>query len=151
MKKLSLALLLFIVLSCSTIDIKPYSHENLNTSLVRESHKNAKVFFSNLSDNQVVSSPVHIKFGVKNMSIVPAGKDIPYSGHHHLLVDVNKLPTLVNPLPASKNIIHFGKGQTETKLKLSKGKHTLQLLLANFVHVPHVPAVKSKRITIIVK
>jgi hypothetical protein len=47
--------------------------------------------------------------------------------------------------------MHFGKGQTEVTLTLSPGKHTLQLVLGDYLHVPHNPAVVSKKITIIVK
>ena len=43
--------------------------------------------------------------------------------------------------------MHFGKGQTETTLKLPPGKHTLQLLLGDASHVPHNPPVISKKIT----
>ena len=55
------------------------------------------------------------------------------------------------PLPANDNVIHFGKGQTETTLKLAPGKHTLQLLLGNHLHIPHSPPVLSDRITVTVK
>jgi hypothetical protein len=47
-------------------------------------------------------------------------------------------------------ILHFGKGQTETMLTLTPGKHTLQLLLGDLNHVPHDPPVMSKKITITV-
>jgi hypothetical protein len=47
--------------------------------------------------------------------------------------------------------VHFGKGQTESSLPLSPGKHTLQLLLADSLHTPHDPAVISKKITITVE
>jgi Domain of unknown function (DUF4399) len=46
--------------------------------------------------------------------------------------------------------VHFGKGQTETQVKLTPGKHTLQLLLGDSTHVPHNPPVISKKITITV-
>ena len=47
--------------------------------------------------------------------------------------------------------MHFGKGQTETTVTLTPGKHTLQLLLGDSNHVPHSPPVLSKKITITVK
>jgi hypothetical protein len=44
--------------------------------------------------------------------------------------------------------MHFGKGQTEALIELSPGKHRLQLLLADFTHIPHEPAVISNSIAI---
>ena len=79
------------------------------------------------------------------MEIVPAGIDKPKSGHHHLLVNVDQLPNMKMPIPADKNHLHFGKGQTEATLELPKGKHTLQLLLGNYLHVPHSPPLISKK------
>ena len=54
-------------------------------------------------------------------------------------------------LPANDNILHFGKGQTETTVTLKPGKHTLQLVLGDYKHQPHNPAVTSEKITITVK
>ena len=68
------------------------------------------------------------------MEIVPAGLDKPESGHHHLLVNVDELPNMKMPIPADKNHLHFGKGQTEATIDLPKGKHALQLLLGNYLH-----------------
>ena len=110
-----------------------------------------KVFFINPSDGDVVTSPVAIKFGVTGMEIVPAGIDKPKSGHHHLLVNVDQLPNMKMPIPADRNHLHFGKGQTETTIELPKANHTLQLLLGNYLHVPHSPPLISKKIEIIVE
>ena len=110
-----------------------------------------KVFFINPSDGDVVTSPVAIKFGVTGMEIVPAGIDRPESGHHHLLVNVDELPNMKMPIPADINHLHVGKGQTEPTIELPKGKHTLQLLLGNYLHVPHSTPLISKKIEIIVK
>ncbi|MAP74110.1 MAG: hypothetical protein CMJ55_07610 [Planctomycetaceae bacterium] len=55
------------------------------------------------------------------------------------------------PLAASDNIRHFGKGQTEVTLELPPGKHTLQLVLGDWIHLPHSPPVMSEKITITVK
>ena len=62
-----------------------------------------------------------------------------------------ELPPLDMPIPADANHVHFGKGQTETTIELKPGKHTLQLLLGDQLHVPHDPALVSKKITITVK
>lgn len=47
--------------------------------------------------------------------------------------------------------VHFGKGQTESSLRLPPGKHTLWLLLGEHLHIPHDPPVHSEKITINVK
>ena len=98
-----------------------------------------------------VKIPVTVVFGLKGMGIAPAGVKFDNTGHHHLLVD-SSLPTdLTLPLPVTDNIRHFGKGQTETSLELTPGKHTLQLLFADLTHTPFTPNVVSKKITITVE
>ena len=84
------------------------------------------------------------------MTIAPAGDDTPNRGHHHLLVDVDQMPDMRAPLPANEHFMHFGKGQTETQLTLPPGKHTLQLVFANYLHIPHDPPLVSKKITVTV-
>ena len=113
--------------------------------------ENAKAYITEPKDGAVVTSPVTVKFGLKNMTVIPAGVEHTNSGHHHLLVDVDKLPDMTQPIPADAQHIHFGKGQTETSLELSPGKHTLQLLLGDHLHRPHDKPVMSEKITITVK
>ena len=111
----------------------------------------AKVFFVGLKDGATVSNPVTVKFGIKGMTLAPAGTATPNSGHHHLLIDTDVPADLSKPLPVVPDkIVHFGKAQTETILTLPPGKHTLQLLLGDQNHIPHNPPVLSKKITITV-
>lgn len=110
----------------------------------------AEVYFIAPQDGATVSSPVTVKFGLKGMGVAPAGIVFDNSGHHHLIVDA-ELPPLGAPIPTDAQHVHFGKGQSETTLELKPGKHTLQLLLGDFAHTPHDPAVASKKITITVK
>ena len=110
----------------------------------------AEVYIIGPKDGARVSNPVLVQFGLKGMGIAPAGMKAENTGHHHLLVDTNAPTNMAVPLPATDNVKHFGKGQTETSLTLTPGKHTLQLLLADQSHVPHDPPVISKRITITV-
>ena len=98
-----------------------------------------------------MTSPVTVRFGLKGMGIAPAGVAFDNTGHHHLLVDVDPPADLGQPLPNDAHSLHFGKGQTETELKLTPGKHTLQLVLGDQLHIPHDPPVMSKKITITVK
>lgn len=110
----------------------------------------AYVYFISPSDGETVTSPVTVRFGLGKMGVAPAGTQKADTGHHHLIVDAD-LPPVDLPVPKSENYRHFGAGQTEVSLDLSPGEHTLQLLLADHIHVPHDPPVASKRITIRVK
>ena len=101
-------------------------------------------------DGAKVKGPVTVRFGLKGMGIAPAGIKFDNSGHHHLLVDRDPPAELSEPLAVSEKILHFGKGQTETSLTLAPGKHTLQLLLGDYLHTPHNPPIMSKKITITV-
>jgi hypothetical protein len=112
--------------------------------------QDATAFIITPQDGATVTSPVTVKFGVKNMSIAPAGDNKPASGHFHLLVDTDGLPPLDQPIPKDAQHIHYGKGQSEATLELPPGRHTLQLLLGDFQHIPHQPPVASDRITITV-
>jgi hypothetical protein len=111
----------------------------------------AKVFFVGLKDGAKVTNPVTVKFGIKGMTVAPAGTKDPNTGHHHLLIDTDPPADLSLPLPSVPDkVVHFGKAQTETTLTLPPGKHTLQLVLGDANHIPHNPPVMSKKITITV-
>jgi hypothetical protein len=112
--------------------------------------ENAAAYFISPKDGETVSSPFTVRFGLKGMGVAPAGINQPNTGHHHLLIDVDK-PDLNAALPVTDAIRHFGAGQTETELKLPAGKHTLQLVLGDHLHIPHEKPVMSPKITITVK
>lgn len=111
----------------------------------------AAVYFIEPANGATVSGPLTVRFGLKGMGVAPAGVAVADTGHHHLLVDVAELPALDAPLPASEQVRHFGKGQTETQITLPPGQHSLQLLLGDQNHIPHQPPVLSEKITITVK
>jgi hypothetical protein len=115
-----------------------------------ESIGGASVFFITPVDGATVSNPIDIEFGIEGMSVVPAGVNEPFSGHHHLLIDT-ELPSLDQPIPADLNHVHFGDGSTSTQITLAPGEHTLLLLLGDHLHVPHDPAVTSPTIVITVE
>jgi hypothetical protein len=110
----------------------------------------ARVYIIAPADGAEVSSPVTVQFGLAGMGVAPAGTQAPDTGHHHLIID-SDLPPLDQPVPKDDKHIHFGGGQTEVTLDLPPGKHTLQLLMGDHLHVPHNPPVVSDRITITVK
>ena len=116
-----------------------------------ESPPGAKVYIISPKDGEVVSKTFAVRFGLVNMGVAPAGVKVPNTGHHHLLIDLGNLPDMEKPLAFSENVRHFGGGQTETEITLAPGKHTLRLLLGNYLHIPHKPPVLSERITITVK
>jgi hypothetical protein len=97
-----------------------------------------------------VKSPVTVVFGLTGMGIAPAGVKVDNTGHFHLLIDTAMPADATAPLPATDGIRHYGKGQTEAKIELPPGKHTLQLVLADYTHTPFTPNVISKQITITV-
>mgnify|MGYP001457684463 FL=1 len=106
-----------------------------------------KVYFINIKDGDVLKSPFLVQFGLTGKGIAPAGIDVPNTGHHHLLINVNEIDYTL-PIPASKQHLHFGLGQTETTLDLIPGEYKLQLVLGDKYHVPHKPALVSKSIKV---
>jgi hypothetical protein len=115
----------------------------------RPSPPDAAVYFIYPTNGDRIYPNSTIRFGLRNMGIAPAGVAKPNTGHHHLLIDV-ETPPLDRPLPSDLNHIHFGNGQTEKKVTLSPGEHTLQLVLADDHHIPHDPPVISDRIKVTV-
>jgi hypothetical protein len=90
------------------------------------------------------------RFGLRNMGVARAGDRAPNTGHHHLLVDVDGPLDPNEPIPSDKNHLHFGGGQTEVRLELPPGEHTLQLVLGDADHKLFKPAVVSRKIHITV-
>ncbi len=113
-----------------------------------EPRNTANLYIISPADGTTQKNPVKIVFGLSGMGVAPAGVDIANTGHHHLLIDLDTLPDKSLPIPNDDKHRHFGAGQTETTIDLSKGSHTLQLILGNHSHVPHETPVVSKKITI---
>jgi hypothetical protein len=102
------------------------------------------------SDGAVIhGGKLWVRMGLRNMGVCPKGVAVPNTGHHHLLIDTD-LPALDQEIPSDRNHLHFGAGETDARIELPPGKHTLQLILGDHNHVPHVPPVYSKKITITV-
>jgi Domain of unknown function (DUF4399) len=109
----------------------------------------AVVYFLSPANGATVTSPVTVRFGLRGMGVAPAGVAAANTGHHHLLIDA-ALPPDNLPIPNDATHKHFGLGQTETELVLEPGKHTLQLVLGDHLHIPHQPPVVSEQITLTV-
>jgi hypothetical protein len=116
-----------------------------------KSAEGTTVYFISPKNGDTVTSPFMVQFGLKGMGIAPAGVQFANTGHHHLLVDLAQPPDMNAALPVTDNIRHFGAGQSEAELKLPPGKHTLQLLFADYLHIPHDKPIVSEKITITVK
>ena len=112
----------------------------------------AQVYIINLKSGDTVTSPFKVQFGLTGMGVAPAGVEKPNTGHHHLIIDATLSPDeLKAPIASDAKHMHFGAGQTEAMITLPPGQHTLQLVLGDWSHIPHVPPVMSEKITITVK
>ena len=117
-----------------------------------EAPANAYLYIGWPNDGQVIPAgkPFRVWFGLRNMGVAPKGVEFPNTGHHHLIID-SDLPPADQEIPSDRNHLHFGMGETETMLELPPGKHTLQLVMGDYRHVPHNPPIYSKKITITIK
>ena len=50
-----------------------------------------KVYFINLNEGDKLESPFLVQFGLSGIGVAPAGTDRDYTGHHHLLLNVNSV------------------------------------------------------------
>jgi len=107
------------------------------------------VFFFEPKDGATVGQEFRVVMRVRGMQVKAAGEMAPNSGHHHLLIDSGPVKK-GEVIPADLRHLHFGKGQTETKVKLAPGTHKLQLQFADGAHRSYGPAMR-KTITVTVK
>ena len=121
------------------------SANDLNSS----SPEGAEVYIISPADGETVAPTFVVRFGLSGMGVAPAGVNRGNTGHHHLLVDGGQMVPLDKPM--GTQVTHFGGGQTETEVSLTPGKHTLQLILGDYNHIPHDPPVVSETITVIVE
>lgn len=113
--------------------------------------ENAQVYFIWPHDGTVINGgKFWVRMGLRNMGVAPKGTAVTHTGHHHLLIDTD-LPPMTEPIPNDRNHLHFGAGETEARVELPPGTHTLQLLLGDKDHIPHAPPIMSKKITITVR
>jgi hypothetical protein len=112
-------------------------HAHVITSTVPELPtipEGAKVYFKNLKNDQVVSSPFTVKMGVDGIKIDTAGPVVQGSGHHHMFINAEDSLVAGTIVPTDSSHIHFGRGQTEYELKLSPGRYKLTLQFADGLH-----------------
>ena len=142
---------LFVLTACNQ-EVPETTAEPAAAAVITRSSsaEGARVYFITPADGETVSSPVRLEFGLSGMELAPAGSDRPNSGHHHIIID-HELPDLSLPVPADTQRVHFGDARSETALTLAPGQHTLQLLFADHLHIPHEPPLFSERISITVE
>jgi hypothetical protein len=112
--------------------------------------KDAAVYFHYPLNGSTVPEHFVVRIGLHNMGVAPAGVNKPNTGHHHVIIDAD-LPPFDRPIPSDFNHVHLGNGQTEVRLTLPPGRHTLQLLVGDYNHIPHNPPIVSEKITIRVR
>ena len=111
---------------------------------------NAYLYIIWPTDGERVKGAFWCRFGLRNMGVTHAGDATANMGHHHLLIDVDEQLDVNQPIPSDKKHMHFGAGQTEVRLELPPGPHTLQLVLGDADHIPFDPPVMSRKIRITV-
>jgi len=107
----------------------------------------ARAYIIEPSNGATVRSPVRVVFGLSGAGVAPAGVERADAGHHHLLIDT-RLASVDQPIPNDAQHRHFGGGQTETTIELTPGRHELQLVLGDHLHIPHDPPIMSDVVTI---
>jgi hypothetical protein len=127
----------FVVALCSVFALSFAAHAKT------EAHK--KIFFVTPKMGAKIDSKdaakLKVQFGVdKSLKVTPAGQEIDNkkSGHHHLLIDTGAIKA-GDVVPVDDKHIHYGKGQTETEITLTPGKHTLTLQFADGLHRSYGP------------
>jgi Domain of unknown function (DUF4399) len=123
---LAAAAAIFVVAGCNMTPMKP----------------DKSVWFVEPQDGATVTSPFKVVFGVKGMSVDPAGEIKADSGHHHLLIDVGPM-NAGEAIPADATHLHYGKAQTEAQITLPPGKYKLTMQFANGAHQSYGPAMAS--------
>ncbi|MGJ4931277.1 DUF4399 domain-containing protein [Bradyrhizobium sp. HKCCYLS2038] len=116
----------------------------------RTAPKDAHLYFITPTDGDTVKGAFWCRFGLRNMGVTHAGDSFANSGHHHLLIDSNDPISAGEPIPQDRKHLHYGGGETEVRIELPPGKHTLQLVLGDGEHFNFDPPVVSQKITIVV-
>ena len=133
-----------IVTVLATLAFTTVSHANNHAPQTA-----SKVFFASPKDGETVTGPVKVKMGLEGYTIGPVGDMSQTKGHHHIVVDGGPIKK-GDVVPTDDKHLHFGKGQTETEVKLPPGKHTLTLQFADGAHRSYGPEMSST-VTVTVK
>ncbi|MDQ7010697.1 MAG: DUF4399 domain-containing protein [Mariprofundaceae bacterium] len=94
------------------------------------------VYIIEPADGATTDRTVKVVMGVEGMQVRPAGEVVAGTGHHHLMIDGDFIPR-GETVPKDATHLHFGKGQTETTIQLTPGRHTLTLQFADGHHASY--------------
>ncbi len=107
----------------------------LASACATASQPKPRVFFVAPTDGATVAQDLKVVMGNEGMEVKLAGDMTLDTGHHHLIIDAPMIAEEQTvPLDKPEQYKHFGKGQTDTMVKLTPGKHTLTLQLADGAH-----------------
>ena len=107
----------------------------LASACATASQPKPRVFFVELTNGATVAQDLKVVMGIEGMEVKLAGDMTPDTGHHHLIIDAPMVAEGdIVPVDKPEQYKHFGKGQTDTMVKLTPGKHTLTLQLADGAH-----------------
>ena len=95
--------------------------------------KHPGVFFKNVKDGDVLSSPINLEFGVEGFELAPSRFIGERVGHHHLLVNRDSIIKGV-VIPRDVNYIDFGNSETQGTIELEAGSYLLTLQFADGTH-----------------
>ena len=123
---LAAAAAVFLLTACDAMQTKP----------------DKSVWFVEPQDGATVTSPFKVVFGVKGMTVDPAGDIKADSGHHHLLINAGPT-TAGDAIPADATHLHYGKAQTEAQITLPPGAYKLTMQFANGAHQSYGPAMAA--------
>jgi len=78
---------------------KNFNEQKKNLSFNEKKTEGLKKYIYIISprDGDEVTSPVKIIFGLKGMGVAPSGIKRKNTGHHHLLINLEKIPELNFP------------------------------------------------------
>ena len=124
-----------------------HHHESKSPSDMQAS--SGRVFFANIKDGDTLTNPVSIEFGVEGMEVRPAGDTMLGTGHHHLLIGSDSIPT-GEVVPANDTHIHYGGGQTSDTVTLPVGNTKIALQFADGTHASYGSKMSSS-ISVVVK
>jgi len=105
------------------------------------------VFFKNIHNGAVLSSPFLVEMGVEGMEVEPSGEINTNKGHHHIIINKTCMED-GDTIPTDNQHRHYGGGQKEAQLDLEPGNYSLTLQFANGEHHAYGEMCKTINVTV---
>lgn len=106
------------------------------TQDVKGAVKMPHVMITSPKEGATVAKTFTVKFAVEGMKIANSGDTTAGTGHHHLIIDGAPLKK-GEIIPTDAKHLHFGAGQSEAKVTLPAGDHTLTVQFADGSHASY--------------